>query len=67
MNSKFLPILATCIGGCLIGLAPIFVRFSEIGPSLTGSYRFVFATTLILIYGLILKSNLIFFFSSNYH
>ena len=53
MNSKFLPILATCIGGCLIGLAPIFVRFSEIGPSFTGFYRFVFATTLILIYGLI--------------
>ena len=53
MNSKFLPILATCFGGCLIGLAPIFVRFSEIGPSFTGFYRFVFATILILIYGLI--------------
>ena len=46
-------ILATCFGGCLIGLAPIFVRFSEIGPSFTGFYRFVFATILILIYGLI--------------
>ena len=41
MNNKIFPILITCLGGCLIGLAPIFVRFSEIGPSFTGFYRFL--------------------------
>ena len=34
----FFPILATCIGGSLIGLAPVFVRTSEVGPSFTGFY-----------------------------
>ena len=49
------PIILTCIGGCLIGLAPIFVRFSEVGPSFTGFYRFLFATILIFAYGLFTK------------
>ena len=51
MNNVIFPILITCLGGCLIGLAPIFVRFSEIGPSFTGFYRFLFAT-LIIFYGI---------------
>lgn len=49
------PIILTCIGGCLIGLAPIFVRFSEVGPSFTGFYRFLFATILIFAYGFFTK------------
>ena len=49
------PIILTCIGGCLIGLAPIFVRFSEVGPSFTGFYRFLFATILIFAYGFLTK------------
>ena len=49
---NIIPIILTCIGGCLIGLAPIFVRFSEIGPSFTGFYRFLFATILIFFYGI---------------
>ena len=52
MNNKIFPILITCLGGCLIGLAPIFVRFSEIGPSFTGFYRFLFATLMIFFYGI---------------
>ena len=52
---QFIPIFATCIGGCLIGLAPIFVRVSEVGPSLTGFYRFLFATVLIFTFGIISK------------
>ena len=55
MNEKIIPILATCIGGCLIGLAPIFVRVSEVGPSFTGLYRFIFATLLIFIFGVVSK------------
>ena len=55
MNEKIIPILATCIGGCLIGLAPIFVRVSEVGPSFTGFYRFIFATLLIFIFGVVSK------------
>lgn len=51
----FIPIIATCIGGSLIGLAPIFVRMSEVGPSLTGFYRFLFATILIFTFGIISK------------
>ena len=49
------PVILTCIGGCLIGLAPIFVRFSEVGPSFTGFYRFLFATILIFTYGFLTK------------
>ncbi len=49
------PIILTCIGGCLIGLAPIFVRFSEVGPSFTGFYRFLIATILIFAYGFFTK------------
>ena len=55
MNEKIIPILATSIGGCLIGLAPIFVRVSEVGPSFTGLYRFIFATLLIFIFGVVSK------------
>jgi hypothetical protein len=65
MSSKkldFIPILLTCAGGCLIGLAPIFVRFSEIGPSFTGFYRFLFATILIFIYGFLTKKIKLFSF-----
>ena len=65
MSSKkfdFIPILLTCVGGCLIGLAPIFVRFSEIGPSFTGFYRFLFATILIFIYGVLTKKIKLFSF-----
>ena len=65
MSSKkldFIPILLTCVGGCLIGLAPIFVRFSEIGPSFTGFYRFLFATILIFIYGILTKKIKLFSF-----
>lgn len=51
----FIPILATCIGGSLIGLAPVFVRTSEVGPSFTGFYRFLFATIIIFIFGIISK------------
>ena len=44
MNEKIIPILATCIGGCLIGLAPIFVRVSEVGPSFTGPVSYTHLT-----------------------
>lgn len=62
MNDKAFPIFATCLGGCLIGLAPIFVRFSEIGPSFTGFYRFLFASLLIFFYGIFFQKIRIFNF-----
>lgn len=36
-------ILMACAGGALIGLSPIFIRASDLGPMTTGFYRLLFA------------------------
>lgn len=43
MNSNAKAILAVAGGAFLIGLAPIGMRISELGPQATGFWRFVFA------------------------
>lgn len=40
-------ILLACAGGILIGLSPIFVRASELGPMTTGFYRMLIAIPLM--------------------
>ena len=52
LNSRTIGILSTSIGAMLIGVAPILVRTSEITPSLTGFYRFLFATFILFVYGI---------------
>ena len=53
LNSRSLGIISTSLGAMLIGVAPILVRTSEITPSLTGFYRFLVATLILFVYGLI--------------
>ena len=48
-------ILSTSIGAFLIGIAPILVRTSEVTPSLTGFYRFLIATFVLFLFGIIKK------------
>jgi drug/metabolite transporter (DMT)-like permease len=45
-NSMPIPIFSiimACVGGALLGLSPIFVRASDLGPMTTGFYRLLFA------------------------
>lgn len=42
-NKPSLPIVIAFIGSIMIGLSPIFVRVSEVGPIATAFYRFFFA------------------------
>lgn len=42
-NQGSLPIVIAVIGSMMIGLSPIFVRVSEVGPIATAFYRFFFA------------------------
>ena len=53
VQNKYPFYLSTVIGAILIGLAPILMRYSEVSPSMTGSYRFFFAFLILLIYGAI--------------
>ena len=53
LNSRTLGITSTSLGAILIGIAPILVRMSEITPSLTGFYRFLVATFILFVYGIV--------------
>jgi drug/metabolite transporter (DMT)-like permease len=46
-HSPTLSIIAAFAGAGLINLAPLFVRFSEVGPITTAFYRFFFALPII--------------------
>lgn len=49
MNANAKAILAVAGGAFLIGLAPIGMRLSELGPQATGFWRFVFALPLLFV------------------
>lgn len=43
-------VLAVAVGGALIGLAPIAIRLSEIGPNATNLWRFIFALPILAVW-----------------
>ena len=43
-------VIAVSLGGTLIGLAPILVRLSEVGPLATNLWRFVFALPILALW-----------------
>ncbi len=55
LSLRTIGILSTSIGAFLIGIAPILVRTSEVTPSLTGFYRFLIATFVLFLFGIIKK------------
>ncbi|MEI8294899.1 MAG: DMT family transporter [Alphaproteobacteria bacterium] len=49
-GTSFLPVLIACAGSILIGVSPIFVRSSTLGPMTVGFYRMLFALPLLWIW-----------------
>lgn len=43
----YIPILMAVIGAIMLGLSPIFVRLTDIGPNATACYRLLFALPLL--------------------
>jgi drug/metabolite transporter (DMT)-like permease len=43
-------VLAVAVGGALIGLAPIAIRLSEVGPNATNLWRFIFALPILALW-----------------
>jgi drug/metabolite transporter (DMT)-like permease len=41
------PVVVLLIGACVIGLAPILVRFAQVGPAAAGVWRLVFSLPLL--------------------
>lgn len=51
-NARARAVLAAMAGATLIGLAPIGVRLSELGPQATNFWRFAFALPILALWGL---------------
>lgn len=49
-------ILAVALGAAIIGLAPVGMRFSELGPQATAFWRFAFAIPMLALIALVLKA-----------
>jgi drug/metabolite transporter (DMT)-like permease len=41
------PVVVLLIGACVIGLAPILVRFAQVGPAAAGFWRLIFALPML--------------------
>jgi drug/metabolite transporter (DMT)-like permease len=46
----FLPVLMACAGSILLGISPLFVRSSTLGPMTIGFYRMLFALPLLWVW-----------------
>src|SRR4051812_362661 len=51
MNVSALPLLALLAAGLALGLSPIFVRLSEVGPLVSGFYRLPLAAPFFWLIG----------------
>lgn len=49
-------VLAVALGGALIGLAPIAIRLSEVGPNATNLWRFIFALPILAVWAAVSRS-----------